>query len=109
MLWRELGDRGYTYMIYDDPAAARREIDRGLAQCSHDGFHIPQLLARVFEHDVLRCDHCGARRSVIAAITDAHVAAGILLHLGLPTDAPELAPARAPPQTELFSPDHPVA
>jgi hypothetical protein len=26
----------------------------------------------------------------------------LLTHLGLPPDAPELAPARAPPQAELF-------
>jgi len=42
---------------------------------------------------------------VIAAITDADVAARIRVHLGLPTHAPDLAPARAPPQTEMFGDD----
>jgi len=68
-----------------------------------------QLLARVFGHQVLVCSHCGGPRTIIAAITDCDVAASILVHLGLPTDAPELAPARAPPQTELLSDDEPVA
>jgi hypothetical protein len=73
------------------------------------GLRWAHRLARVFEHDLLRCDHGGARRTVIAAITDADVAAGILIHLGLPTETRQLAPPRTPPQTELFSDHEPVA
>jgi len=58
------------------------------------------LLARVFEQDVLRCPRCGGRRRVIAFLTDPDVVHRILRHLGLPTTPPEVAPARAPPQTD---------
>jgi hypothetical protein len=64
-----------------------------------------KLLARVFEHDVLLCSHCGEPTKVIAAVTDTDVAARILAHLGLPAVLPDLAPARAPPQTAMFSDD----
>jgi hypothetical protein len=57
-----------------------------------------QLMLRVFEIDVLRCP-CGARREVIATITDPPVVRKILEHLGLDTDPPRRAPARPPPQT----------
>ena len=67
------------------------------------------LLARVFAVDVLTCAHCGGERRIVAAITEPDVAARILTHLDLPTDVPKLAPARAPPQTELFDDSWPVA
>ena len=63
------------------------------------------LLARVFSQDLLTCTHCGGKRRILAAITARDIAAKILTHLELPTDVPELAPARAPPQTELFADD----
>ncbi|MFT5151987.1 MAG: hypothetical protein ACI841_001974 [Planctomycetota bacterium] len=44
------------------------------------------------------CEHCGGRRRLIALITDTLVARRILRHLGLPSEAPPLAAARAPPQ-----------
>ena len=65
------------------------------------------LLQKVFAIDVFCCDNCGGRRRVISAITDAAVAQKILLHLDLPTRAPDLLPARAPPspaQLELAPP-----
>ena len=68
------------------------------------------LLAQVFSADLLTCSHCGTERSILAAITDRDVVVKILNHLELPTDVPDLAPARAPPQTGLFSDDDwPVA
>lgn len=59
------------------------------------------LLARVFEAEVLRCPRCGGRRRILAFLTDPEVVLRILSHLGLPTSAPPVAPARAPPQAEL--------
>jgi hypothetical protein len=53
----------------------------------------------VFSIDVLRCEHCGNRRRLIAMITDLSVARRILIHLGLDCDAPLALPARSPPQT----------
>lgn len=68
-----------------------------------------QLLARVFGHQVLTCPTCGQARTIIAAITERDVAAKLLAHLGLPTDVPEFAQARPPPQAELCFDDWPVA
>ena len=50
--------------------------------------------------DVLRCEHCGGRREVLALITDPKVIHRILSHLGLATEAPAIRPARAPAGSE---------
>jgi hypothetical protein len=63
-------------------------------------------LRRVFAQDVLRCD-CGGRRSVVALVTDATRARGLLTTLGLPTEPATFAPARDPPQAEFAWPDPP--
>ena len=60
-----------------------------------------ELLKRVFEIDALTCPYCGAKRKLIALLTDGQVVRKILEHLGLSTSAPSLAPARAPPELEL--------
>jgi len=60
-----------------------------------------ELLKRVFEIDVLTCPWCGGQRRLIALITDGQVVRRILEHLGLPTAAPVLAPARAPPKLDF--------
>ena len=59
------------------------------------------LLRRVHQVDVLACPRCHAPLTVLAYLTDPHVTEKILRHLGLPTDLPSAAPARAPPQLEL--------
>ena len=56
-----------------------------------------ELLRRVREVEVLRCSRCPGRRRVIAFITDSDVVTAILAHLGLPTQPPQLAAARAAP------------
>jgi len=53
-----------------------------------------ELLLRVFRADVLACDRCGGRRVVLAFLTDRPVVKTILDHLGLPSTAPPIAPAR---------------
>ena len=58
-------------------------------------------MKRVFEIDALTCPYCGGKRKLIALLTDGRVVRKILEHLGLPTSAPSLAPARAPPELEL--------
>jgi len=60
-------------------------------------------MRRVLGLDVLKCDRCGSRRRLIAVI-DQHqreVIVKLLEHLGLPSAAPQPAPARPPPQLEL--------
>ncbi len=54
----------------------------------------PQLLARVFLIDVLRCPSCGGRRRIVSFLTEPKVVRRILTHLGLPTEAPVVKPAR---------------
>ena len=56
-----------------------------------------ELMKRVFKIDVLVCTHCGGPRRVLDLLTDAAVIERILAHLGLPTEAPVVAQARAPP------------
>jgi hypothetical protein len=60
-----------------------------------------KLLARVFKHQVLVCPRCNGPRTIVAAVTDTIAAHRILSHLGLPTDRPEMASARAPPQLDI--------
>ncbi len=60
-----------------------------------------ELMTRVFLLDVLKCDECGGRMKIIAEITDREVVARILSSLGVPTEVPEIARARPPPQIEL--------
>ena len=61
-----------------------------------------QLMKRVFDMDVLVCEHCGGKREVIAFLTETRVVH--LAHLGLPTESPPIAPARPPPELEpLFA------
>jgi len=70
----------------------------------------PQLLARVFGVDVLRCDKCGGRRKLSAFIVGSREACEILEQLGLHATSPPTAPARAPPrQADCFElpPDDP--
>ena len=72
---------------------------------SHDPLALPiLLLRRVFNVDVLRCEHCGGKRRLLALIQDPFVVRRILGHLGLPTEPTAIAPARASPEGELAFP-----
>jgi hypothetical protein len=54
-----------------------------------------ELLRRLFAVDVLTCPHCGGPRRLIAQLTEPIVVRKILAHLGLTTEPPRPAPARA--------------
>jgi hypothetical protein len=54
------------------------------------------LLRRNFDVDVLECPKCHGRLRVLSVITEREPTCRILAHLGLPTEAPPLARARAP-------------
>jgi hypothetical protein len=101
-----------TYHGILAPAAQWRDevvpAGRDGTQRSSSAIHSPsrratwaELLQRVFAIDVLTCPHCGGKRKLIALITERSVVRRILAHLGLPTQPPALAPARAPPEPEL--------
>jgi len=71
--------------------------------------HLPQsippsagasLIWRVFLEDVLERRRCHGM-TIVAALTSPPAIERILRHLGLPTAAPQLHPARPPPQLEL--------
>lgn len=68
---------------------------------SSDPYSWSALMRRVFRIDVLHCTHCGGRRKLIAFITNPPDIRRILLHLKLPVDPPEVAPARPPPQLDF--------
>ena len=57
-----------------------------------------QLLRRVFGDDVTRCPRCDDHLRVLAFLTDPAVTTAIVDHLGIRSDRPRLAPARAPPE-----------
>ena len=56
-----------------------------------------ELLRRTFGVDVEVCPGCGSRMKLLALVRDPAGIARFLTALGLPTTAPPLAPARAPP------------
>jgi hypothetical protein len=58
------------------------------------------LIARIYEDFPLCCPDCGAEMRILAFLTDSFTVVGILRHLGLPSTAPPLTPARSPPRHE---------
>ena len=59
-----------------------------------------ELMRRGLDIDVLECPDCGGRLRFVVAIMLSSAIRRILRHLGLPSDAVELAPARAPPDLD---------
>jgi hypothetical protein len=58
-------------------------------------------LSRVFKVDVLKCENCGGRLTVLALLTERAVVKKILEHLGLQATGPPKAPARGAAQLDL--------
>lgn len=61
-----------------------------------------ELMKRVFRAEVLTCPDCGGSRRLLAFILEPLAIARILRHLGLPTELPNVHPARASPEQEQF-------
>lgn len=61
-----------------------------------------ELLKRSFAIDVTACSSCGGKMRLISHIDEPLVITRILGHVGLPSEAPRVFPARAPPQGSLF-------
>ena len=59
----------------------------------HRNYAWARLMMRVFKLDVLKCERCGARLRILAAIHPPDTTTKILDCLGLPSRAPPLAPA----------------
>jgi hypothetical protein len=66
-----------------------------------------ELLAHVFDHDVLRCPRCDGRMVPLQTVKDPAVIRTILDYLNLPNTLPTTSPPRGPPQL-LFDFDQPV-
>jgi hypothetical protein len=87
--WRDLVVPGSLPRLRTSPRTPRQRLTWA------------ELRKRVFAIDVLTCPHCGGPRELIALIHDGLVVRKILTHLGLPTEPPPLAPARAPPEPDF--------
>jgi len=59
------------------------------------------LIARIFEVFPLLCLRCHAPMKIVVFITEPNTVTKILEHIGVPSTAPVIAPARAPPQEEF--------
>ena len=56
-----------------------------------------QLVARIYGVFALKCSGCGGRVRLVGFITEPATVRQILEHVGEPTSAPAIAPARSPP------------
>jgi hypothetical protein len=72
-------------------AAIARRVEKLLVQYERRSFTV----------DALRCDRCGGRMRILAAIGQPDVIRGILNCLGLSSRAPPLTPAPSPEPTDL--------
>ena len=63
----------------------------GKQGCRPRNYSWAELMRRVFSADVLRCDRCGGRMRILAAITPPEAIRKILDCLGLPSRPPPLA------------------
>jgi hypothetical protein len=59
------------------------------------------LLVRIYECLPLLCPRCGEPMRLVAFIQEPAVIETILRHIGEPSEAPKVLPARAPPQGEM--------
>jgi hypothetical protein len=62
-----------------------------------------ELLERVFRIDVLRCERCGGRMTVLAFLIERASVKKVLEHLGLPTTGPPIAKARSAVEFDFAS------
>jgi hypothetical protein len=81
---------------HHDGCSAGKQPDRSEKSkpgCSHPrNYSWAELMKRVWELDVLKCDRCGGRMRILAAIHSPDAIRGILECLGLPTRTPPICP-----------------
>jgi hypothetical protein len=79
-----------------EPAAA----DGGAAMPKCKRTQWAEVMRRAFGYDLLNCPSCGGRMVLLACIMQRAVITKILSHLGLPTEPPRPAKARASPLSQ---------
>lgn len=93
--WRSaIVPHGVALECSDDCDQTGQDNDAAILQMSRRNYSWSQLMARIFEADVLRCPDCGGRMKILAAIQSPEIARKILDSLGLPSRAPPVSPAR---------------
>ena len=81
---------------HDGCSAAEKPArgEQSQPRCCHPrNYTWAELMKRVWEVDVLKCDRCGGRMKILAAIHSPDAVRGILECLGLPTRAPPICSA----------------
>ena len=74
------------------------DADSGATRGGHPARYMwAQLLARIYGVFALKCSGCGGRVRLVGFITEPVTVRQILAHVGEPTTAPVIAPARSPP------------
>ena len=80
------------------PRPKAADVDSGAPRSGHPARYLwAQLLARIYGVFALKCSWCGGRVRLIGFITEPATVRQILAHVGEPTSAPAIAPARSPP------------
>jgi len=85
--------------IESHPAATEPEDGEGHYR-SPARYLWAMLIARIYETFPLSCPQCGTEMRMISFVTDTAPVTRILAHIGEPTKAPVLSPARGPPAWE---------
>lgn len=83
----------------DTPSIPPAEAEAPSKPATHRSGWRPwsELMKRCFQLEVDKCAACGGRMKLRALVTKPASVRRLLHHLGEPTDAPPLAPARDPP------------
>ena len=78
-------------------------LETFLDRTRSEDFSLPRYVEneRTFRLDMETCVHCGGRMRMVAAITDRASVKKYLDGVGLPSDIPQIAKARPPPQAEF--------
>ena len=80
------------------PRPKAADADSGAPQSGYPARCLwAQLLARIYGTFALKWSGCGGRVRLIGFITEPATVRQILAHVGEPTSAPAIAPARSPP------------
>ncbi len=77
------------------------DLGHGLEATARRRLTWAELMKRVFALDVLECPICCGPMKIIAEITQPSVIRRFLAALELPSEPPEVVPARPPPQIEF--------